>query len=103
MKTRATLKALKMGGCLVRGAICFFLLAGVSLPATAQTVALLTPERSGTSISFAEKLAAELGRNLKVLDSSLAEAAYLSSVPSAPFNMTTVESRRIGTAIGCDF
>ncbi len=71
--------------------------------ATAQTVAVLTPDKAETSKSFVAKLAENLNKNLKVLDYALSEAAYLSVSPADAFNLTTGESHRIGSAIGCDF
>lgn len=88
----------------VRYALYIFLLGLVlAIPATAQTVAILTPDKAKTSLGFAEKLTRQLGKTLKVLDGSLAEAAYVSTAPTAPFNLRTVESRRIAAVIGCDF
>jgi len=68
----------------------------------AQTVALLTPDKAAASRSFAETLGERLNEKLKVLDDSLAESAYLSVSPDTPFNLTTGQSKLIGTAIGCD-
>ncbi len=90
------------------GCICFrFLLACVfalflHLPVNAQTLAFLTPDKADTSKRFAETLKKTAETRLKVLDDSLAEAAYLSVSPATPFNLTTQEAKRIGTAIGCD-
>ena len=65
-------------------------------------MAILTPDNAEASRNFAETLKNELDGKLKVLDDSLSESAYLSSAPTTPFNLTTVESKRIGSAIGCD-
>ena len=77
----------------------FAFFAGVS---NAQTVALLTPDKTAASRSFAEALGERLDPKFKVLDDSLAESAYLSVSPDTPFNLTTGQSKRIGTTIGCD-
>ena len=69
---------------------------------TAQKVAVLTPDKSDVSHAFAEKLETSLSEKLKIFDDSLSESAYLSILPAAPFNLTTHESKRIGSAIGCD-
>lgn len=74
-----------------------------SLNSYAQKIAVLTPEKNGRSESFAEKLETSLSPKFKVLNSSLSEAAFLSSNPEKPFNMTTDEAKIIGAAIGCDF
>lgn len=70
---------------------------------SAQKIAVLTPEKNGQSEGFAEKLETSLTEKFKVLDSSLSEAAFLSSNPEKPFNLTTQEAKIIGAAIGCDF
>ena len=67
-----------------------------------QRVAVLTPDHAESSRQFAEKLETQLSEKLNVLDDSLSEAAYLSVSPATPFNLTTDESKRIGSAIGCD-
>lgn len=67
-----------------------------------QTIALLTPDKAATSRELAGSLGEQLGEKFKVLDDSLAEAAYLSVSPDTPFNLTTEQSKRIGTAIGCN-
>lgn len=81
-----------------------FLLIVLSFPAVAaaQTVAFLTPDKAEVSVLFAEKLEDRSSGELKILDDSLSEAAYLSAKPADPFNMTAEDAKRIGTAIGCD-
>lgn len=74
----------------------------LSAAVRAQTIALLTPDKAAASIAFADALGERLGEKTKVLDSSLAESAYLSVSPETPFNLTTEQSKRIGVAIGCD-
>lgn len=69
----------------------------------AQKIAVLTPEKTDLSESFAEKLTASLSAKFKVLDSSLSETAFLSANPEKPFNLTAEEAKIIGAAIGCDF
>jgi hypothetical protein len=86
------------------GAVVFLTFAFLlfTLPATAQTIAILTPDRTESSKIFAERLRTHLGEKLKLLDDSLAEVAYMSASPATPFNLTAEESRRISSAIGCD-
>lgn len=67
-----------------------------------QTIALLTPDKAAASRELAGSLSEQLGEKFKVLDDSLAESAYLSVSPDTPFNLTTEQSKRIGTTIGCD-
>lgn len=74
-----------------------------TLAASGQRVAFLTPDKAEASRNFAEKLEDRLGQKLRVLDDSMSEAAYLSTAPATPFNMTAVLSKEIGLRIGCDF
>lgn len=74
----------------------------LAVQASAQRVAVLTPDNVPTSVSFADSLGEKLGEKLKMLDSSLAESAFHSFAPLTPFNLTSDESKRIGSAIGCD-
>lgn len=80
----------------------YFLLFTLANSAQLQ-VAILTPEKAAASLSFAEKLQSKLAEKLTILDDSLSEAAYLSSSPATPFNLTSEESKKIGSTIGCDF
>ncbi len=82
--------------------LCAFALI-LPFPLFAQKIAVLTPEKNNLSESFAEKLENSLAEKFKVLNSSLSEAAFLSSNPEKPFNMTADEAKIIGEAIGCDF
>lgn len=79
--------------------LCVFAL---SLRVDAQKIAILTPDKTEKSVSFAEALESQLSDKLTILDNSLAQAAYLSVSPATPFNLTSDESKRIGAAIGCD-
>lgn len=72
-------------------------------PLAAQRLAVLTPEKNGRSQTFAEKLEAAISDEFKVLNSSLAETAFLSSEFEKPFNLTTEQARNIGAAIGCNY
>ncbi len=74
-----------------------------SAPVAAQTIAFLTPDKTAASEAFADKLVDFIDTRLKVLDRTLAEAAYRSVSPATPFNLTVEESKRIGTVIGCDY
>ena len=66
-------------------------------------IAVLTPEKNSQSQIFAEKLEAEFSNKFKILNSSFAETAFLSSAFEKPFNLTVEESRNIGAAIGCNY
>lgn len=77
-----------------------FLLFAVAV--SAQRVAILTPDNADSSRSFSEKLESSFADKLKILDDSLSQAAYASVSPATPFNLTAEDSKKIGTAIGCD-
>lgn len=66
-------------------------------------IAVVTPGKNAAAGAFAEKLEAGLSGEFKVLDGSLAAAAYRSSVFERPFNLTTQEARNIGAAIGAHY
>jgi hypothetical protein len=68
----------------------------------AQRTAILVPDMSAQSRDFADKLAWQLADKVRLLDVDLARAAYLSVSPDLPFNLTVEESKRIGSAIGCE-
>jgi len=70
-----------------------------------QRVALIAPDRTGTSINVREELAIRLSANseLKVLDPDVSAAAYNSTNADTPFNLTVAQARRLGPLIGCDF
>lgn len=92
----------KMPGKKVSGVIFFAVLAFFTSVLNAQTVAILTPDKAPASRDLAASLGEQLGEKFKVLDDSLAESAYLSVSPDTPFNLTTEQSKRIGSTIGCD-
>ena len=72
-------------------------------PVSAQKVAVLTPEKTALSESFAESLKASLKENFKVLNSSMSEAAFLSAGVEKPFNMSAEEAKIAGAAVGGDY
>ncbi len=69
----------------------------------AQKIAILTPEKNAESENFAGKLETSLSGKFKILDKSLSDAAFNSSIYEKPFNLSLEESKNIGAAIGCDF
>jgi len=74
-----------------------------SFPVLAQTVSILTPDNAETSQRFSATFKDAISEKVKILDDSLSEAAYSSTTPLTPFNLTKEESKRIGSVIGCDF
>lgn len=81
------------------------LLTACCLPLTAQAqkIAVIAPEKIGNSEKFAEKLSESLSKNAKILDASLSETAFRAVNFATPFNLTTVESKNVASAIGCDY
>ena len=75
----------------------------LSIPASAQKVAVLTPDRTESSRNFAETLENELGNKLVVVNRAMSETAFSSSEPDDAFNMTVEQSKATGAAIGCNF
>jgi TonB family protein len=66
-------------------------------------VAVLAPDENPRSRDFAGKLEKGLSTEFRILDGSMAEAAFASSVKERPFNMTTGEAQNAGAAIGCHY
>lgn len=71
--------------------------------ARAQRIAVVAPVETATSTRFAEEFEAAAGRVARVIDGSLASAAFRSANPETPFNMTVEQGRIIGSAIGCEY
>lgn len=82
------------------GLLAFLFLNFVSAIA-AQRLAILTPDKTESSRTFADALVEK--SSLRVLDNDLSESAFRSVSISNPFNLTREEAKQIGTAIGCDF
>jgi len=81
----------------------FFLSLFFSLPAGAQRLSILTPEKTSQNTRFVSKLREALETKFTVIDDGLSEAAYSAVRVEGPFNMTTGTARNIGAAIGCDY
>jgi TonB family protein len=64
-----------------------------------QKFAIITPETSQIS----DKITSELSDKLNALDADLVKSAFKSTTYESIFNLTTVEAKIIGTAIGCDY
>lgn len=69
----------------------------------AQRVAIVTPDGADGSKAYASKLESALTSNVKLVEDSLAKAAFDAAAPETPFNLSLDEARRVGQAIGCDF
>lgn len=82
------------------GLICFLLITASTVGA--QRIAVIEPDRQSQIEGLADSVRTELQGKLRVLDPSLADAAYRSIESENYFNLTTDEARRIGTVVGCD-
>lgn len=69
----------------------------------AQKIAVLTPDKNDSSQIFAGKLEDTLTESVKILDTSLTDAAYGAHSFEKPFNLTLAQAKNIGAAIGADF
>jgi TonB family protein len=69
----------------------------------AQRIAVITPDDTTQSQAFARKFASSLADRSQVLDDELARSAFNSFHLETPFNLSTEESKKIASAIGCDF
>lgn len=85
--------------CLLPTVLVSFLMA---LPASGQRVSILTPDKSEAAARFAELVRDELADKVRVMDTAMSEAAFLSSPPATPFNLSTDEAKKIGAAMGSD-
>lgn len=82
--------------------LCAFALIFV-LSVIAQKLAIVVPEKTVQSQSFADKIADSLSHKFKILDNSLSETAFRSVEIESVFNLTNTESKNIGAVIGCDY
>jgi hypothetical protein len=81
----------------------FFLSIFFSLPAGAQKLSILTPEKNLQNARFVSELRDALEKKFTVIDDSLSETAYSAVRVETPFNMPAGAARNIGAAIGCDY
>ena len=68
-----------------------------------QRIAIIEPDADQKIDGFAAEVRSRVAESFKVLDDSLVESAYRSAMLSEPFNLSTADSRRIGTIIGSDY
>lgn len=71
----------------------------LSAAANAQRIAVVEPESAKVE-GLASAVRADLGRDFKVLDESMADAAFRSITLADPFNLATSDARRIGEVLG---
>jgi hypothetical protein len=83
--------------------LCLFVVAFAAASANAQSIALLTPNKTALDKSIVTNTRAAFLDLFRVQDPEMSEAAYSSFHASEPFNMTTDEARNLGAVLGCDF
>lgn len=88
---------------LVKPIVVSLILLAFTMSARAQTVALLTPNHTDSSVEFIEIFETHIRGSVKTLDRSLAESAFTAASATTPFNLTTTEAKNIGAAVGCEF
>ena len=72
-------------------------------PLFAQRVAVIAPDKADQSRDLANRIASGLDSKVRTLDEMLSTSAFFSLGTDTPFNLTTDETKRVTSAIGCDF
>ncbi|MFL6373841.1 MAG: energy transducer TonB [Pyrinomonadaceae bacterium] len=75
----------------------------ITSAAVAQRVAILAPDDSEESKAYSLKLESAFGGKVRLVDRSLAKAAFDATSPASPYNLSLDEAKHAGQAIGCDF
>lgn len=81
----------------------YLILLACVIPAAAQRVAVLSPDASESSRSFAKRLEGLIAPDFRIIDSEMSETAFASTSAADNFNLSTDESKAVGSAIGSDF
>ena len=71
----------------------------LSTSVNAQRIAVIEPERKGVE-ELGSAVRSDLASDFKILDDSMADAAFRSVTLADPFNLATSEARRIGEVLG---
>ena len=71
-------------------------------PTNAQKIAVISTT-GATPAEYSEKLASSFSAKITVLDDLMAKAAFQATTRDSDFNLTNVQARNAGNAIGCDF
>ena len=67
-----------------------------------QKLAVFSPETNPQAEKYAESLADSLSRKLIVIDAEMSQDAFRSVKLQNPYNLTTAQSKDVGSVIGCD-
>ncbi len=74
-----------------------------SFTARSQQIAIVTPDKTETSLQLAAAIEDRLVTNMNVADSKLASDIFAAADLPNPYNQSVTETRKLGTAIGCRF
>ncbi|MGI9036765.1 MAG: energy transducer TonB [Pyrinomonadaceae bacterium] len=89
---------------LLSSACCLLLAAdGLTLTASAQKIAFLTPDKSSSSQKIREKLESFLSKDFQILDDAMVEIIPQNSPDQNFFNLSTEDAQNFGRAAGCNF
>jgi Gram-negative bacterial TonB protein C-terminal len=72
-------------------------------PLAAQRVAIIAPDKADQSRELADRLRLRLEGKVRTLDEMLSTSAFDSLGTDSPFNLTADDTKRVSSAIGCDF
>jgi hypothetical protein len=75
----------------------------MAAPLTAQRVAIVAPDKADQSRNLADRLRSVLDGKVRTLDEMLSTSAFDSLGTDSPFNLTTDDTKRVSSAIGCEF
>jgi hypothetical protein len=67
-----------------------------------QTIAIVAPEKSPFDLRVAAEIRDDLREAIRIQDGDMTAAAFDSTKPATPFNMSTDEARRVGSIVGTD-
>lgn len=67
-----------------------------------QTISIVAPEKTPFDLRVAAEMRGDLFETIRVQDSDMTSAAFDSTKPATPFNMSTDEAKRVGSVIGTD-
>ncbi len=79
------------------------LLLSLNLAVRAAQAGIVTPDQTKTSLRLSDELENILVAKMTVADLKLASDAFSSVAPPSPYNQTVIETKKLGTAIGCRF
>src|SRR5687767_15041369 len=88
----------------------FFVLVSLCIPAlafcgplAAQKIAVIVPERSVQTEKYASQLSDSLSGKILVQDREMSLTAFKSVRMENPYNLTSAQSKDIGSVLGCDY